>query len=296
MRNLQTMFLLQESEDPHYDLDIAMESIMDGNAYDTHFHMLRLIYDELSQIPDEKTPCSFLRFSGIANKKGYKELKKDIQLGRLTLSNPFKFNDPMDPIIKVWIDLQKKDSWDKQDKKLFKAARNALKNLRICCLADPNKLKDKFPLMWSHYADSHRGIAIMYKITDLTLRQHNYDNHLLRLCKVAYRDRKTMSDYITIDNALLAKGDCWSYEAEHRLLYFSTEDNEFKQLNEKTQKEERKDFISLDGFKIEAVYLATQINPYQESEIRAIATQRGIQVRKMKYSPSDITHLVFDEN
>ena len=52
MRNLQTMFLLQESEDPHYDLDIAMESIMDGNAYDTHFHMLRLIYDELSQIPD----------------------------------------------------------------------------------------------------------------------------------------------------------------------------------------------------------------------------------------------------
>lgn len=28
MRNLQTMFLLQESEDPHYDLDIAMETIM----------------------------------------------------------------------------------------------------------------------------------------------------------------------------------------------------------------------------------------------------------------------------
>ena len=92
------------------------------------------------------------------------------------------------------------------------------------------------------------------------------------------------------------RDSCWSYEDEHRLLYFSTEDNEFKQLNEKTQKEERKDFISLDGFEIEAVYLGTQINPYQESEIRAIAAQRGIQVRKMKYSPSDITHLVFDEN
>lgn len=286
--------MLQESSAPHIDLDIAMESIIDGNIGNAREHMLRLMRDEISQIENEKMPISLIRFSGIANNAGFLELKEDIRLGRITLSNPFKFNDPMDPILKVWIELQKDYSWNKNHQKFFAIALKSLKNLRVCCLSDINRLGDKLPLMWSHYADNHKGIAIKYRITTDMLKCHN-DEGLFRLCKIAYREHKEMSNNISIDNALLAKGACWEYEAEHRLFYFSTNDNDFKEYDNTTGKTHRKDFIPFEGFTVEAVYLGTRIDSHKEVEIRSIAKKTGINVFKMKYDNYDITKLVSEQ-
>lgn len=296
MRNLQTIFILEESMDPCMDLDMVVEAIKDGNAQSAHEHMLRLLHSELSQISSEFLPQSYMRFCGLSNSKGYDEIKTDIQNNRITLSSPFKFNDPMDPILRVWINMQKKEQLKKTNKKLFKVAKNALKNLRICCMADSITLGANAPLMWSHYADKHKGIAIKYKITKGALERYNDAKHLLRLCPVRYRNYKELSHYITIDNALLAKGSCWEYESEHRLLYFSTEDGEFKPNDaEEKASPKRKDFISLDGFEIEEIYLGALIDSKKESEVKQIAKSIGVSVFKMRYDDSDITKLKADK-
>lgn len=293
MRNLQTIFILKDSMEPCMDLDMVVEAICDGDAKSAHDHMLRLLHTELSQISSESLPKSYMRFCGLS--KGYEEIKADIQNNRITLSNPFKFNDPMDPILKVWINMQKNGQQGKKDKKLFKTARKALMNLRICCMADSITLGANAPLMWSHYADGHKGIAIKYKVTKEALERYYDDEHMLRLCPVRYRDHKELNHYITIDNALLAKGSCWEYESEHRLLYFSTDDGEFETNDAAKDSPKRKDFISLDGFEVEGFYLGALIDSKKESELRQIAKSIGVSVFKMRYDDSDITKLKADK-
>lgn len=294
MRDLKTIFLLEETQNPHYDLDIAYEALIDHNYPEVHTHLLRLLKEELTQITNENVPKSLLRFCGISNENSFNEIKKDIQQGRLTFSNPFKFNDPMDPILKVWIETNKRNSNSQLNKRFFKSVVNALKNLRICCMADSTDLSENLPLMWSHYANSHKGIAIKYKITQDILNRYNDNQHLLRLCPVIYREHKPMTDNITIDNALFAKGHCWNYEAEHRLIYFSEITSEFKEKDNATGKFKRKDYLPLYEFKIEEVYLGTEIEKKKEAEILEITKNKKIPTFKIKYDSHDITRLQSD--
>lgn len=76
MRDLRTIFLIEESEDANMDLDIAYESLMDGNVANSYMHILSLLKEELSQIKNEKLPMSFLRFCGISSEESFKEIKK----------------------------------------------------------------------------------------------------------------------------------------------------------------------------------------------------------------------------
>lgn len=87
-------------------------------------------------------------------------------------------------------------------------------------------LSSKFdsPLMWSHYANQHRGVCVEYDVTGLTLQAPN---------KVAYGEsRKVLAsqinDKVLNDNSiarqainkasLLTKSREWAYEGEWRLF------------------------------------------------------------------------------
>lgn len=295
MRDLRTIFLINESEATNNDLDIAYDSLMDGNDADVHLHILNLLKQELTQIESEIETDSFLRFCSISSEESFREIKRGILEGRLTFSNPFKFNDPMDPILKVWIKVHKSLACDRHNKKFFKMVLNAMKNLRICCVADHSKLSYNEPLMWSHYANSHKGIAIKYKISEDVLNQYNDENQLLRIRPVAYRDSKPLTDSITLDNAFFAKGQCWNYEAEHRLIYFTTQSSDIKEVDDKTGKFKRKDYLPLSGFEIEGVYLGAEIEPKKQKEICEITEGKRIPTFKMRYDSYDITKLVADE-
>lgn len=201
----------------------------------------------------------------------------------------------MDPILKVWIKVHKSLAGDRHNKKFFKMVLNAMKNLRICCVADHSKLSYNEPLMWSHYANSHKGIAIKYKISEDVLNKYNDENQLLKLCPIAYRDSKPLTDSITLDNAFFAKGQCWKYEAEHRLIYFTKDSSKLKESDNKTGKDKRKDYLPLSGFGIEGVYFGAEIDPKKLKEIREITKGKGIPTFKMKYDSYDITRLVSDE-
>jgi len=106
-------------------------------------------------------------------------------------------------------------------------------------------------LMWSHYADSHRGICLRFKATDTTpffgLAQ-----------KVEYQaDRPALNlvcdpPDVIFKKALLTKADFWGYENEYRIL------DPFKGPGVQTFPHEL-----LDG-----VYLGANIEPEDRSLVR----------------------------
>ena len=296
MRNLNDIFNIDTSENVNYQLEIAIESIMDGDSGPAYEHLIDLLYDELSKFPIYQGPSMnlyrFVRL--VVLNKGTKDESKpiinDIRTSSLTFGSPQNFNDPMDPILREWLNLKKKSPCRPVNKKLFKLLGNCIENLRICCLSkkDPQS-KDVFlnPLMWSHYADSHKGICIQYEITKDALNAYNDDEHILRIGNVKYRNSKAMSDYITLDNALLAKGECWSYEQEERLIYYC------KNNIRTTRQENKRDngYTSLSGFKITAIFLGYRISENDKRDVVDAVKGRNIDIYQVGFNENDITKL-----
>lgn len=82
---------------------------------------------------------------------------------------------------------------------------NNKQNLRLCSLSKKN---DNF-LMWSHYADGHKGVAIGIRIDEnnFAVRDIAYISNL------RYFENTTYLDAMTI---LSSKIDIWNYEQEVR--------------------------------------------------------------------------------
>ena len=245
MRNLNDIFNLHDSDKCSWNMELAIESLMDGDSEYAHDHLVDLLYDEISKIENQVKGRFFCRFSSIpaVGKSEKVDIEKDPVINdvlndSLTFSNPTNFNDPMDPIIKVWLKNRKKGSPDETEKKLFEMLSKILvKNLRVACVASSNSDRKGTiqtycnPLMWAHYADSHKGICVQYDLSDSVIRSHNDENHLLKMCDIRYRKHKMLNDFITIDNALLAKADCWEYEYESRLIYYVKDNQDWRKTS-----------------------------------------------------------------
>lgn len=311
MRNLKEIF---NTENPNTQLDIAMESLIDGDSGPAFDHCIELLFQEFRKFPQTVAPLRLYRFVGIPSKgEGREAIMTDISSNRITLGNPDKFNDPMDPILREWLKLQISETKGKE-RKLFQMLRNLLKRLRICSLSGCQKSNGLLsfgshrspqepylnPLMWPHYANSHKGICIEYEITQQNLEEYNNSNELLRLLPVSYRQQKPMTDYITLDNAIRAKASCWKYEEEVRLVYFGKDmskwikpdwRNESQQDGENPQK--YKDYISLDGFNVKAIYFGSKISDKDKSEVvNKLHNNRGnVNLFQMKFRRDDITQL-----
>ena len=286
-----------------------MEGILDGN-YGSAYQQL---FDEFKELPQLKGTHRLFRFVSIPNNVGRESLIQDITHNRITLSNPENFNDPMDPILREWLIMQIRDAKIKEDAKTFKLLKNALKHLRICSLSGykeshchdrltiSERQKQVYnPLMWAHYANSHKGICIEYEITPECLARHNNDNELLRLCPCAYREHKPMSDGITLDNALMAKASCWSNEEEARLIYYSKDmsrwvNPNYKDKNGKKNTKEARllDYIFLEGFSVKAIYFGVRISKKDSNDVISHLQKLNpsVEVYKMEFNNDDITQL-----
>lgn len=304
MRNLKTIF---NTDYPETHLDIAIESIMDGNSGSAFNHCIEQLYQEFRELPALEEPQTLFRFVGLPSKGvGRESILSDISRNRITLSNPKNFNDPMDPILREWLNLQVKNSRNRLERKTFRIMRNALKRLRICSLTgyDSKRYDTECfylnPLMWAHYAKSHKGICIEYEITPQEVSRYNNQNELLRLIPVSYRSHKIMSDYITIDNALKAKANCWEYEKEARLIYFTKDMSKWiqKEWREETHDQrggdqKYQDFISLEGFKVKSIYFGYRTSNKDIIEIARLvqAINQDVALYRVKFNADDITKL-----
>lgn len=191
---------------------------------------------------------------------------ESIEKSELYLSNAIDFNDPLDSTYEIFDKKLYQERFNQYLKKIiktkeqndfisvslkvaleeeiFKIQHNCL-NQKICCFSISN---DNM-LMWSHYADSHKGICLIFdsldidKFTFLPINKEslNFDNMVAikdfsgdyigmdeipnkyvnyPVHRVRYTD-KMISSINYIDNEwfsfILAKTTNWEYEKEYRL-------------------------------------------------------------------------------
>lgn len=300
LRNLNDIFDINTSEQVATELDFAYESVLDGDSSPAKEHLANLFYNELKFFDEYRGSRILFRFAGLKDiEEVYKDANStkekrrqaeedpviaDIRSNALSLSNPLYFNDPMDPILRVWLKLKEKKCKKGNDSEFFSLASKAIGRVRIACFCGKGNnptINDCNPLMWAHYAKSHKGVCIEYEFTPESIAAHNDDDHVLLLHDVRYRNFKAMSDYITLDNALLAKANCWSYESEKRLIYYSKKDAHKKEIK----------YVSLPGFRIRAVYMGYCIDSLYESVLKELCKDKNIPLYKMEFDMNDITKL-----
>lgn len=139
---------------------------------------------------------------------------------------------------------------------------------KVCCLCTSNKNR----LMWSHYADSHKGICIEYDFSerlqsDCQPMPVYYTNARPKFpWKVAIDPSPQTQAEATIHfiNALLTKDEAWDYENEWRLL-IKAEPN----------------VDTIPAPPIKCIYLGALCPDEQAEEIIKAAQTIGVPVKRM---------------
>jgi len=139
----------------------------------------------------------------------------------------------------------------------------------IGCLCTNYKNK----LMWSHYADSHKGFCIEYDYSDLVVDDHT----VLPLPVIYSEERPLISWKAALNNSpenveeavlqftkgLLTKDNIWSYENEWRILIKAT------------------DVSDIPMPRVSCVYLGASISDKNRNAILQIAKEKNYKVKQM---------------
>lgn len=173
-------------------------------------------------------PCSTFLYQSLIN-------------DTLNLSSPKQFNDPFDcPILSLL------ETGGDIEQLIRIAYQDCVK---VACFTNNTKLpytaedvhfihgekkhvSDKTeylnPLMWAHYANSHKGICIRYRFpNELTQFGTVSDSPYFCFLKdIEYNDEIPASKgSIRIDDSFFTKGKCWEYDNELRLFYYNPNDS-----------------------------------------------------------------------
>ncbi|ADK30555.1 DUF2971 domain-containing protein [Brachyspira pilosicoli] len=207
---------------------------MNINSASIIFNLLR-VYGEIDK-NDLNIIDSILKEElhyGINYEKLYEELKDGvlykytkinenvfsmIENNEIWLTNPCRFNDPVDPFIKIYNNMYK----------------YLMDRVKIACLG----VNNNNTLMWSHYADKHEGICIGYDIKDpnlykdyTTMFKIIYDMEIVNLNNFVNTDYCTpknlsnireedLENYTETLKLFLYKSKEWAYENEYRILKY----------------------------------------------------------------------------
>lgn len=149
-------------------------------------------------------------------KEKYLRLKRHLQNHEMSLSSPSTFNDPFDCHMAF-------PGASKQD--LFTRSRNIVDAIwRVGCLTESPCNR----LMWSHYADNHRGLCIEYDFSAFdpftagvtfspviySQKRPQVSEKLLINVDSDHLDRQ---DYRFLTSTLFTKDSVWQYESEWRI-------------------------------------------------------------------------------
>ena len=97
----------------------------------------------------------------------------------------------------------------------------SLDRFKITCLSENNN----HILMWSHYADSHKGVCLQFKDIKQCLNVGKINMHYERVNYVPCDKRPTLkplsTDHASIIETLSTKYDIWEYEQEWRIIAYS---------------------------------------------------------------------------
>ena len=208
---------------------------------------------------------------------------------RLWYSSPLSFNDPFDclPVAQIsgsdaslarheraLMQKMMADAWRTERRSALRTMRNTTRaqkeanwartiagtreQFSVCSMTlDPASV-----LMWGHYADSHRGIAIQFEVYDESAGRVPFG--------IIYHEERPVIDFIDRDDkaklleaAILRKADFWSYEREVRYVVQGMKEPGYRPFPKS----------SLTG-----IILGAAISPQDEEDVRAWADQGRLAV------------------
>ena len=234
---------------------------------------------------NEKESHDFYSFRSVN-----KYLFQDLINNEVTVVSPELFNDPVDcPFFSI---IKRKRSEVSYDNTPFEKAYSYFKiscfvsNLNLAGEEKEKKHVEEYKnfLMWSHYADSHRGICVKYHIKEMFLVNVEKEGIASRWIDVDYsKDEfiyKKGNNNFTIEEAFGTKANHWEYENEVRLLHYDPNCNTpFKALP-----------LGKNG-NVEAVYFGLKCPKKDIETIRGILTE-DVAYFQMKEDDEDIFKLV----
>lgn len=174
--------------------------------------------------------------------------------------------------------------------------RNVDSKIIVTCFSK----KNNEILMWSHYADGHKGVCIEFEFKnnqDFFEVVYNKKRKKLNLKELLYRIFYMMNqNEQTPDEALIkllsfqfivkSRKD-WNYEEEVRCI---------KSLNEGLKELSKGKYLcSIEG-KINRIYLGCNISKENEDVIRNLCQVKGIEVLKTKLSETSEYKLLIEES
>ena len=202
-------------------------------------------------------------------------------------------NDPFDSIINLWGSEEQLKETCKEHKHIKNLSRSFdYFRIRSFCNGDTEDALNSL-LMWSHYADEHRGYCIKYKLSKHFIKQDENDSfeHMF-LKPIIYRkdeDKVDISEMTTIntDLAFATKHESWGYENEVRLIVYNP------------NKEDAFYGIPLDKDScIEAIYFGCKCDQKTINTIKNLFSKADIPPKFFKvYSESkDVYQLKWDKS
>ena len=186
--------------------------------------------------------------------------------------------------IDVKIDLNVKEIREQYDKlkeiEVKKIIQDIIEKKESIVMTSFSEKKDNI-MMWSYYADSHKGICIEYSFEDIDKAISNwllpviYEEHIIKIGD--YLDDQEMG----VARQLTTKFIGWQHESEWRMM--NPIDDSFYKL-------EYNNDNSIKGVKVKLkpkrIFLGCNIDKNHEDIIREISDKKGIEVYKFKISES----------
>jgi len=183
----------------------------------------RVLSQRLEEIKENKFPKYIYKFSPI-NSFAIRNLVNY----QIWCSSPTSFNDPFDCMFngKTYIN-ENQIKVDNGNKKVLAEMINKdAKSQRISCFCDLDNPSSHPTLMWSHYADSHKGICFKYNLENLIkhwiknapltiIQPVNYKKTFPKI-PIKFND-KDRTITLSMD-FLYTKSSDWKYEQEIRVF------------------------------------------------------------------------------
>lgn len=250
-------------------------------------------------------PINLYKYRSLSGDFGRATVEQIISKNRIYWQSPLQFNDPFDclPVLKFPFNIKERKRFSakaavqgnsakgrrarrgvmrdinkvhrKEMEDILKASwAHWLEDTAVTCFSE---VGDE-PLMWGHYADSHKGVCFKF---------HEYAGDKLQwfAMPVAYYEERpivkltSFSDEENAMKALFSKANWWEYEREHRMIDWRGKPG----------------LRSFPHYALKEVILGAKISSEDEAFVRSLSAGRpGLSVTKAKIHPTQY-RLVIDQ-
>ncbi|MBN1796265.1 MAG: DUF2971 domain-containing protein [Sedimentisphaerales bacterium] len=236
----------------------------------------------METIPQELGQTILYKFRSLNSKEKIEQVRDILINHRLYCATAESFNDPFEFQARISCEAPKEIKIEQAIKRIRKenpsiteekTRRLTPSRIFECERNGPERIKSHFQknigivslagtlnniLMWSHYADGHKGISIEFKASN--------DEHLDffgNAVPVDYSNQLPTIYFYTDDEIIqarkfIAKSDVWGYEKEFRILNFERDKNKY---------------YIFDPALISKIYLGLQISDDHIKKIKSFISQ-----------------------